>query len=358
MSHNIVNKSNGDMSTLIGMMESYFPYAKKNIGFDKSVTVVLESDIENARNPLGKTAYYDPSNYTVVLYTDNRHPKDIMRSLNHELVHHRQNCNGTLQGITGEQGYAQTETGSALEEEAYKDMTFRNWEDSMKKQMNETSYNIKRNKKMKLTKTKLRKMIKEVIKKTAAKRTETALESTKELSKEEDTSVGVVDENELNEGMTKFPQDAAWQQAIDMLDPKQIGSLLNSTYHDKGPLAGHELLPDWSIMRRGGADARVLADEWELKLRPEEIAPFAEKVLTWYGHFGTLSGVDSGQPSLKAGPASGVGRGYSGVYDPHGYYKENLQEEKPLKGWWNESLYTNLIKKYTKRSEKDAKSKN
>ena len=31
-------------------------------------------------------------------------------------------------------------------------MTFRNWEDSVKKQMNETSYNIKGDKKMKLTK--------------------------------------------------------------------------------------------------------------------------------------------------------------------------------------------------------------
>jgi len=357
MSHNIVNKSNGDMSTLIDMMESYFPYAKKNIGFDKSVTVVLESDIENAKNPLGKTAYYDPSNYTVVLYTDNRHPKDIMRSLNHELVHHRQNCNGTLQGITGEQGYAQTETGSALEEEAYKDMTFRNWEDSVKKQMNETSYNIKRDKRMKLTKTKLRKMIKEAIKKTAAKRTETALESTKELSKEEDTSVGVVDENELNEAGAvagdlrkkrdrlmgrRRHRDAWWQHAIGQknvdLRAKEIAKLLNSTYHDPG--GGEELVRDWSEMDAGGARAVELADEWGLNLKPEEIAPFAEKVLTWYGKFGAESGVGSGQPRI--GPNE----------------QKEVQEEKPLKGWWSESLYTNLVKKYTKRSEKDAKSKN
>jgi hypothetical protein len=124
------------------MVNAYFPYAKKEMGFDVPVTIVFESDQDNAKNPLGKTAYYDPSNYKVVLYTDNRHPKDVMRSLSHELVHHKQNCNGELEGITGEQGYAQTEHGHRIEEEAYSlgNTCFRNWEDSVKKQVNETTY--------------------------------------------------------------------------------------------------------------------------------------------------------------------------------------------------------------------------
>jgi len=194
MSYNIINNSTDKLSTLIKMMEAYLPYAKKNIGFDQSVTIVLESDAENAKNPLGKTAYYSPSDYTVVLYTDNRHPKDVMRSLNHELVHHKQNCDGRLGGVVGEEGYAQTKVGSAIEAEAYEDLTFRNWEDRVKKQVNETSYN-KRNKKMKLTKTKLRKIIKEALEKAGSKRTETALESPEELSEEEDASAEEIDEN-------------------------------------------------------------------------------------------------------------------------------------------------------------------
>lgn len=165
MKYTIKNNTGQDTSTLNKMVDAYFPYAQKNMGFDMSVTIMFESDMENAKNPLGKTAYYDPSNYTVVLYTDNRHPKDIMRSLSHELVHHKQNCNGELSGITGEQGYAQTGVGSRIEEEAYSlgNTCFRNWEDSLKKQINETSYSRKDGK-MKLTKELINKHIKEVLK--------------------------------------------------------------------------------------------------------------------------------------------------------------------------------------------------
>ena len=146
MHYNVKNNTNKNMSTLHKMVDAYFPYAQKKMGFDVPVTIVFESDQENAKNPLGKTAYYDPSNYKVVLYVDNRHPKDVMRSLSHELVHHKQNCNGELEGITGEQGYAQTEHGHRIEEEAYSlgSTCFRNWEDSVKKRINETTYSKRR----------------------------------------------------------------------------------------------------------------------------------------------------------------------------------------------------------------------
>ena len=166
MRYNIKNNTGKDFSVLNGLIEKFFPYAQKNMGFDQPVTIVLESDLENAANPLGKTAYYSPSDNTVVLYTDNRHTKDLMRSLSHELVHHKQNCNGELDNVVGEQGYAQTEIGHKIEEEAYSlgNTCFRNWEDSVKKQINETSYITKGDKKMKLTETKLREMVKEALK--------------------------------------------------------------------------------------------------------------------------------------------------------------------------------------------------
>ena len=67
------------------------------MGFRKDPTIIFESDLENAANPLGSTAYYSPSDYSVTIYVDSRHPKDIMRSLNHELVHHKQNCQGKFE---------------------------------------------------------------------------------------------------------------------------------------------------------------------------------------------------------------------------------------------------------------------
>jgi hypothetical protein len=80
----------------------------------------------------GKTAYYDPNNRVIVLYTMNRHPKDVMRSYAHEMIHHEQNCNGKLQNITTQNT---NEEGNLpeIEREAYEkgNMTFRNWTDTL-----------------------------------------------------------------------------------------------------------------------------------------------------------------------------------------------------------------------------------
>ena len=51
----------------------------------------INNDVENANDLLGRTAYYDPNEKLVALYTMGRHPKDILRSYAHELIHHHQN---------------------------------------------------------------------------------------------------------------------------------------------------------------------------------------------------------------------------------------------------------------------------
>ena len=60
---------------------------------------VIKDDEENASLLLGKTAYYDPNNQSITLYTMNRHPKDVLRSFAHEMVHHEQNLEGRLNNI-------------------------------------------------------------------------------------------------------------------------------------------------------------------------------------------------------------------------------------------------------------------
>jgi len=91
----------------------------------------VNDDTENAKNFFGKTAYYNPNERVIVLYTMNRHPKDVMRSYAHEMVHHMQNCEGRLGNISttdiNEDDYLYK-----LEEEANKigTMTFRGWTDS------------------------------------------------------------------------------------------------------------------------------------------------------------------------------------------------------------------------------------
>jgi hypothetical protein len=92
----------------------------------------VNDDAENAKNFFGKTAYYNPNERVIVLYTMNRHPKDVMRSYAHEMVHHMQNCDGRLRGITTQNTNEEGDLPE-IEREAYEkgNMTFRNWTDTL-----------------------------------------------------------------------------------------------------------------------------------------------------------------------------------------------------------------------------------
>ena len=118
------------------LVKNFMPFAQERMGFKRPPRMFLKKDSKNAINPLGKTAYYNPDEETIVLYTINRHPKDIMRSLSHELVHHTQNCEGRLDNNRdmGE-GYAQNDEHlREMEREAYEkgNLCFRDWEDKIK----------------------------------------------------------------------------------------------------------------------------------------------------------------------------------------------------------------------------------
>jgi len=100
--------------------------------------VVLRKDAENGALTLGRTAYYDPSELTIVLYTSNRHPKDILRSFAHELIHHVQNERGDLHlGDSSDPQYAQNDDHlRKMEKEAYLqgNLLMRDFEDNFKYQ--------------------------------------------------------------------------------------------------------------------------------------------------------------------------------------------------------------------------------
>jgi len=100
--------------------------------------VFIEDDKKNANNILGRTAHYDPNNKCITLYTYGRHPKDILRSYAHEMIHHMQNLEGRIHGIEG-QNINEDEYLKELELEAYSkgNMCFRGWENSLKENINE-----------------------------------------------------------------------------------------------------------------------------------------------------------------------------------------------------------------------------
>ena len=96
---------------------------------------IIDNDVKNAKNILGRTAYYNPEDCSITLFTFGRHPKDILRSYAHEMIHRIQDNEGRL----GNVNTTNTNEGGdldQLEREAYEhgNMTFRNWEDGIKNQ--------------------------------------------------------------------------------------------------------------------------------------------------------------------------------------------------------------------------------
>jgi hypothetical protein len=134
--HKCVNNTIGNVYHLEQWVDNFFPYSQEQLGFDKPVSIIFQSDEDNAAKMLGKTAYYDPEQLEVVLYTDGRHPKDVMRSLSHELVHHAQNCRGDFTSADSTSpGYAQEDPHLRdMEREAYErgNLIFRDFEDLIK----------------------------------------------------------------------------------------------------------------------------------------------------------------------------------------------------------------------------------
>ena len=121
------------MALVKKMVRAFYPFAKKKLGFNRPVRLFLRHDAENALNPLGKTAFYDPENLSITAYITSRHPKDIVRSIAHELVHHKQNCENRLNNVNTD-NITESSHLKHLEEEAYKDgnSCFREWEDIYK----------------------------------------------------------------------------------------------------------------------------------------------------------------------------------------------------------------------------------
>ena len=92
----------------------------------------VDGDSENASDFFGKTAYYDPNKQHIVLYTEGRHPKDIVRSYAHEMIHHIQYLEDRLGDVAGT-NTTEDDHLDKIEQEANLrgTMTFRNWTDSI-----------------------------------------------------------------------------------------------------------------------------------------------------------------------------------------------------------------------------------
>jgi len=160
------------MQDLQPLIKNLMGFAQNRMGFERPPKLFLKQDAENSKKVFAKTAYYDPQEESVTIFVTDRHPKDILRSLAHELVHHTQNLKGDLSpkkcGDLGP-GYAQDNPHMReMERQAYEqgNMCFRDWEDKCKKQLEEVKF-LKESKKMaiKISKNELKNLIGKLLKK-------------------------------------------------------------------------------------------------------------------------------------------------------------------------------------------------
>ncbi len=124
----------GQLKPLIGKLCSF---SQKRLGFSNPPKLFLKNDSINSQKPLGKTAYYNPNDKSITLFVHGRHPKDILRSFAHELVHHTQNLRGDLSpdkcGDMGDKYAQENDHMRNMEKEAYLkgNMCLRDWEDGL-----------------------------------------------------------------------------------------------------------------------------------------------------------------------------------------------------------------------------------
>ena len=110
--------------------------AKEKYNIQQAPKLILRKDEKNAKKIFGRTAYYDSGKQEIVVFITNRHPKDILRSYCHELIHHVQNERGDLRmGDASNPKYAQEdEYMRKIEMEAYLkgNLLLRDFEDNFK----------------------------------------------------------------------------------------------------------------------------------------------------------------------------------------------------------------------------------
>ena len=142
LNENATYSSEIDYKQMIQDLTNYMIEKGRNVEPLPKVEFV-DGDTENAKEFLGKTAYYDPNTQTIVLYTEGRHPKDIVRSFSHEMVHHTQFLEDRL-GDIQTTDTTEDDNLDQIEQEAnlVGTMTFRNWTDSINEKKNKDPFGL------------------------------------------------------------------------------------------------------------------------------------------------------------------------------------------------------------------------
>lgn len=122
-------------------MFDYKPYVKSLVkymlknGYTKRPLPEIVLNNKKQKGLFISTGHYEVDENRVVLFIRDRHPKDVLRSLAHELIHHKQYVEGRLTSDIGEERHiTNSDRLLEFEEEAYLDgnIAFRSWTEQYK----------------------------------------------------------------------------------------------------------------------------------------------------------------------------------------------------------------------------------
>jgi cytidyltransferase-like protein len=92
------------------IIKEFIKYVAKELELTTLPRIKFSTDNEEVKNRRS-FGYYNPGQNIIWVYTKNRNMADMLRTLAHELVHHKQNIDGRIYNDSGE-------TGSEIENEA------------------------------------------------------------------------------------------------------------------------------------------------------------------------------------------------------------------------------------------------
>ena len=270
------------------LVNSLLPYAQKRLGFNKPPVINFLQDEENSSNPLGKTGYYEPTTKEINVFISNRHPKDILRSVAHELVHYNQDCNGrfsdSLHSKLQDAQYAQNNPELRLfEKEAYLhgNMIFRDWEDNYKNKSNKTITIIRNTNKMNENQLRniISKLISEIAEESKKEKEQRATPEVKDSAKKylkfkKSTIAEVEDTDSISLNEWKR------QELFGLLSNKFIGRNLSETSHKEDDEEETEEEKKSNLKKAksyakasGGSDPRVDPVTGKMIAKPKPFPP-------------------------------------------------------------------------------------
>ena len=360
-------RNHSSMSGIEKVAESLYKYAQKQLGFEQPARVVFESHGDRAVDLFSPTANYNPQTRTIKIFVDHRHPKDILRSMAHELVHHSQCCQGAFDGqVDTSPGYAQNDEHMRnLEKDAYfwgNGILFRDWEDNHKSKRSWDLMN--ENKKMSLNELKLRQKVRRMIKgmlqeqpvsPVTATTVSPVTATTKPIPTPKTTPPPTTAKmpTQPPTGTTTPIEEGDYNYNRD--DDEGEDKLEEDSWTDTAAAEEKQWIADYQGKKVTAPATAEASADWRAEL--EEGKPFEEGVsfekdpdsgerITNIRSPGGRSKIPDTTPEGEESPDYLRGVSKSRMQRRQRQEDELEEQEQPLKEWYNDTLHEALLKKF------------